>query len=411
MQLFELTINEEEKDGVFAVSLVDEPAIEVDWVAFSNKKKIQFLDEEKQIITGPVLIPDIKIFRIDGNGNEYYVYADSETISKAQQLFAKNKYTDKITLMHSKDITGSGYIFESWIKQSENDKSNDMGIDVPIGTWLVSMKIEDEKIWELIKKGEIKGFSIEAYFNHIKIENNKNNKIMDKFLTKLSSLLKEFSEEPEKEKEKDEFEYVEVEDGSKAFINEEGFMFTVGENDEVLEPYISGEYQLSDGRIITVGEEGEILSIMMPDEETEENVEEPSEEPDEESYTLENGINVDVIEDVAYVIDEKTQERVFAPEGNHTLENGDMLIIGEEGEFIEIVTGVAMSIINKLMSEKEEKESKFKKLKNELKDLKKEYEELANSPADTKFNSENSLNDEIPTYKKVAKAISHFKNK
>jgi len=167
MELFELTI-EEKMDEVFAISLVENPAIESDFIYF-GKEEIQFakVDTEQRMLIGPVLIPDKKILRVDGEGKAYQVYLSKDTIKQVAQNYLMKKYTDKATLEHDKSIKGV-HLVESWIKEGRLDKSNSYGLGgLPEGTWVGMFKITDDKLWnDYIKTGVVKGFSIEGLFSH-----------------------------------------------------------------------------------------------------------------------------------------------------------------------------------------------------------------------------------------------------
>lgn len=176
MKLFELTIDDDFLDEVFAISLVEEPAIESNFVWF-DKEKVQFqkIDTEKRIVVGPVLIPNKKILRIDGEGQPYEVFFKPETIEKLAQGYLKKGYQSKATLEHEKKVPGVTLV-ESWIKTSKLDKSNSYGLNLPIGSWVGMFKIDNEKIWnDYVKNGEVKGFSIEGLFTHDLVKASKEN--------------------------------------------------------------------------------------------------------------------------------------------------------------------------------------------------------------------------------------------
>ena len=166
--IYELVIEDENIDEVFAISLVEEPAIEMDFVFF-DKEKIQFaaINDEKRLLMGPILIPDKKILRIDGEGKPYHVFFKPETIKKLSEMYLKKKYTDKSTLEHNAKIDGVTLV-ESWIKESDTqDKSALYKLNAPIGSWIGTFKVDNEDIWNnYVKTGEVKGFSIEGLFGH-----------------------------------------------------------------------------------------------------------------------------------------------------------------------------------------------------------------------------------------------------
>lgn len=177
-------------DGeLYAISLVEDPAMESDFVALSkHKAKIQ-LENEKRMVTGAALIPNKPIYR-NQNGNEYYMTFDEASIEKLSQNFME--YIHWVTVDH-KEAVDDVVVVESWIKTSENDKSVALGLNEPIGTWFVSMKVNNDGIWNQIKNGEYKGFSIEAIVNLDEIINNTNVKMsMDKeFIDKLKEIIYE----------------------------------------------------------------------------------------------------------------------------------------------------------------------------------------------------------------------------
>ena len=163
--------SEENKDGVFAISLVESPAMESDFIALSKEDKkveVQFAtqDKEKQLLTGAVLIPNKQILRIDKEtGADYFVYFSRNTIRKASELFMMNNYQSNHTIHHKSELKHLTVV-ESWIKDNPIDKSVQYGFEkLPEGTWFVSVKVNDKSVWDdYVKTGKVKGFSIEGYF-------------------------------------------------------------------------------------------------------------------------------------------------------------------------------------------------------------------------------------------------------
>tara|TARA_R100001460_G_scaffold83298_2_gene124174 strand:+ start:291 stop:1487 length:1197 start_codon:yes stop_codon:yes gene_type:complete len=167
MELFELKIDDELFDEVFAISLVSEPAIESNFVFF-DKEKVQFkkIDNEKRIVAGPVLIPNKKILRVDGQGKPYEVFFSEETVEKLAQNYLKRRYNNSATVEHDEKVNGVSLV-ESWIKTTKLDKSNGLGLNLPVGSWVGLFKIDNDEIWnEYVKSGSVKGFSIEGIFTH-----------------------------------------------------------------------------------------------------------------------------------------------------------------------------------------------------------------------------------------------------
>ena len=165
MKIIELILDEDEMDtGIEAISIVESPAIESDFVALKNEEiKLAEVDKEKRILMGALLIPNKPIYR-NGEEGEYYIYFSKDTIVKASQLFLQNGNQSNSTLEHSKALNGLTLV-ESWIVESEQDKSRHYGLNVPVGTWMGSVKVNNSKIWEeYVKTKKVKGFSIEGYF-------------------------------------------------------------------------------------------------------------------------------------------------------------------------------------------------------------------------------------------------------
>ena len=167
MKIVELVIDEaDEQSGIEAISVVESPAIEENFVAL-NKHEILLkeVDSEKRILMGAALVPNKQIYRRnDKTDEEYYIYFSEDTVRKASELFFKKSNHQNATLEHSENVEGTT-IVESWIvEDSKKDKSAIYGMDMPKGTWMVSMKIDNDEIYEKAKKGEVKGFSIEGYF-------------------------------------------------------------------------------------------------------------------------------------------------------------------------------------------------------------------------------------------------------
>ena len=177
-RLVELIIDEEsERFGVEAISLVEFPAIEENWVFFNkdNFLSLAKLDEEKKTLVGAVLIPEKEIPRYDQELNEeYIVYFSKETIKQAQELFMSTLRNNNATFEHKVPIEGLSVV-ESWIKEDEKyDKSSQFGFEnMPLGTWFVKMKVNNDEMWEKVKNKEVRGFSIEGYFTDKLIEASK----------------------------------------------------------------------------------------------------------------------------------------------------------------------------------------------------------------------------------------------
>lgn len=166
MKLFELIIEDEELDGVFAMSFVSDPAIESHGMFF-HKDEVTFKEiKEEGLFVAPILIPNKRILRVDGEGNPYEVYFSPQTVKKLSQLYLKKKLQDSVTIEHENKVENITLV-ETWIKESKlQDKSKLYGIDVPVGSWLGTFKIDNEEVKEQFRNGEISAVSIEGLFEH-----------------------------------------------------------------------------------------------------------------------------------------------------------------------------------------------------------------------------------------------------
>ena len=165
MEIIELILDENQDNFVEAISVVEYPAIEEDFVALKSQSfKFEKQDTDKKILIGPILIPNKPIYRKNGD-QEYYIYFSRETVRKASQLYLKQGMQQNATLEHEMSINGLTLV-ESWLVEDKgNDKSNMFGMDLPLGTWVGSIKVDNDQIWnDYVKTGKVKGFSIEGYF-------------------------------------------------------------------------------------------------------------------------------------------------------------------------------------------------------------------------------------------------------
>lgn len=165
MKIVELILDESQDNFVEAISVVEHPAIEEDFVALKSQDfKFAEQDKERKILIGPILIPNKPIYR-QNEKEQYYIYFNRNTVRKASQLYLKQGHQGNSTLEHESKLSGLTLV-ESWIvEDKENDKSNMYGMDVPLGTWMGSVKVDNDEIWNnYVKTGKVKGFSIEGYF-------------------------------------------------------------------------------------------------------------------------------------------------------------------------------------------------------------------------------------------------------
>lgn len=180
----------------YAISMVESPAIESDFVALSKEeeKRVFLESEERHMVYGAALIPDKDIYRNNGE-QEFYISFTKESIEKMSQDFMKNYRQNEVTLDHDEmanDIT----ITESWLVEDPyKDKANALGINVPKGTWMVGMKVNQIDVWDRVKSGELKGFSVESMISLEDFSkqntNNMNIETNDMFWDKLKNILKD----------------------------------------------------------------------------------------------------------------------------------------------------------------------------------------------------------------------------
>jgi regulator of replication initiation timing len=313
---------ENQFQGVYAISLVDEAANETNFIALSkNKINIKLNNEPKKILTGVVLIPNQMIYRNDKKKGEYNIYFEAETIEKLSQDFLRNGFQKNSTYNHLdnqwlEDIS----VVEQWIiEDPNNDKSNALGFsDLPKGTWMVSFKVSD-KIWdEYVKTGKVTGFSIDSFLDMEKVSMNTNknkNKKMS-LLKRLrmalaTSLMKQISIEGKGDLFADDFEV-----GNEVFFEDELLVSTSFDYDGFT--YLTDE----EGVIISKEEIVEEVEAEKEKEEKEKEKEEKeieleiSEEGKEEivdiaesiaEEVIEEGVSVEVLQEMVSFLEEKVK--------------------------------------------------------------------------------------------------------
>jgi hypothetical protein len=154
-----------------AVALVDTPAIEMNWQAFSNNNYKFSAIEEKRIISGPLMVADLPIYRRDSSG-EYYGVFQKEDIYNLRNKFFKQSLDKSVNIMHdSAQMVDGVYMIESFLIDSTRGIFSPKGYNLTDGSWFGSYKVDNDDIWnDFIKTGEFKGFSVEGLFNTVKIE-------------------------------------------------------------------------------------------------------------------------------------------------------------------------------------------------------------------------------------------------
>ena len=170
LPVYLLDISEDMNDDaeVDYISLVDKPAIMKNWNAFKNEQRFQVVSEDKRIISGPIMLSDVPIFRSDSTYGDYYVVFNKETIFKIAQKFFKRGYQSNVNLMHSPNAQVEGVtMFESFITDQSRGILPMKGFeDAPDGSWFGSFKVDNDEVWNDVKEGKFKGFSVEGLFTY-----------------------------------------------------------------------------------------------------------------------------------------------------------------------------------------------------------------------------------------------------
>lgn len=283
------TFDELAVDGIFGISLVENPATKEYFIQLSKEQKadvlkkgydIQFktVNKEKRLVTGLVLEPNSPVYRkeqlSDGTFHEFNIVFEAHTIEALAFNFYKSDFHKNSTIEHDLENKIKGVTFvESWIiEDSKNDKSNALGLEHPKGSWMISMKVDDIELWnDYIKTGKVKGFSVDGMVQLKKI----NSKTDIKMSTTISETLQGWKDKmiafatPKKE------EIVEVKmgevkmEGGEVIFEYEGEDFVVGGNVFAIDPQDAsnkipvpvGSYPLEDGRTLVVAEEGIVAEI------------------------------------------------------------------------------------------------------------------------------------------------------
>lgn len=167
--IYELKINDIEKDAaeVSFIALVDSPAIKRDFLSFKEAVKFE-LNEDQHIITGPLMVPEQLIYRQSEKFGEHYVKFTTSTIQSIAIKFSKKGYQKNVNLMHDAEMQVEGVtMFESFISNTQRGiKPMAAFSDLPDGTWFGSFYVENPKVWEAVKAGAVKGFSVEGLFDY-----------------------------------------------------------------------------------------------------------------------------------------------------------------------------------------------------------------------------------------------------
>lgn len=280
LPVYEMVINPEETSDVEVsfVALVDKPAIERNFMAFKDSRLNFAINEDQRIISGPAMVADQLIYRRDENG-EYNVFFSAETIKDIALKFFKKDYHKNLNLFHDPSLSLEGVtIFESFVSDSARGIQPMKGFeDLPDGSWFISAKVDNEQVWQQVKSGAVKGFSVEGIFSFMK-KNDLNrtgteysHMFQTTFMADIKEMWKAFTEKflgelpananpapapaPNQQMGTD----ITLKDGTVAKVDNMavGGVVMIGEA-----PAPAGEHELADGSKIVLGEGGVIMEIM-----------------------------------------------------------------------------------------------------------------------------------------------------
>ena len=277
LPVYEMVINPEETSDVEVsfVALVDKPAIERNFMAFKDARLNFAVNEEQRIISGPAMVADVPIYRKDENG-EYNVFFSAKTIQDIALKFFKKDYHKNLNLFHDPSLSLDGVtIFESFVSDKARGIQPMKGFeDLPDGSWFISAKVDNEQVWQQIKSGAVKGFSVEGIFSFM-TKNKLNHTAANEyhlfertFMADIKEMWKAFTEKflgelpvapvapaPNQQLGTD----VTLKDGTLAQVDkmEVGGVVMIGEA-----PAPAGELELADGSKIVVGEGGVIMEVV-----------------------------------------------------------------------------------------------------------------------------------------------------
>jgi hypothetical protein len=289
MKTYEVEFNEQQDKGIYAVSLVEDPAMEGMFIALNKQEQIKLakVDEEQRILLGVALVPDKPILRLTDEGEEFQIIFRKDTIKKSAHAFFKNNYNNNSSLEHETRLSGVSFV-ESWIIDDEkNDKSRAYGIKEPVGSWMVAMKVDSDEVWnEYVKTGAVKGFSIDGLFSlkevKLKSDINMSNKqkggpILDALKKAKSAIdvaLGNTKEVELKDKAEVKLGQVAMMDGTMIefegeTLEKDSNVFVMSGDERV--PLPVGEYPLDGGMVLVVAEEGVASEVkeMVSEEEAE----------------------------------------------------------------------------------------------------------------------------------------------
>ena len=309
MKVYEAVFNQAKNKGVYGISLVEDPAMEGDFIALSKEAKIQLktLDEEQRIVIGLVLEPNKKVYR-NQNGEEFEIFFSEKTIKDLSHNFFRQGYQTNSTIEHSGDRVEGVSFVESWtVLDSKNDKSNALGFDYPKGSWLATMKIDSDEVWDgYVKSGKVQGFSIDAFVELQEVKLNKDKQMDKTILEAIKDIPNAIKLALTPKEEEVKLGSINSVDGMVFMYDGEtpeagGAVWIVAE-DETKVPVPVGEHPLEGGGILVVSEEGIIASVGAAQEEA------PAELDEAAQAAAPSAPAADVIEQIKSVLIKYTED-------------------------------------------------------------------------------------------------------
>lgn len=272
IKTFQAVFNQAKNKGVYGISLVEDPAMEGNFIALSKKVKIEFkaVDDEKRILVGMVLEPDKPIYR-NQNGEEFNIIFSEKTITDLMYNFQKQGFQTNSSIEHSGSIDGVTFVEQWQVRDEKIDTAVALGLNPKKGSWIAVLKCDNDEIYDKAKSGEIKGFSIDAFveLEEIKLNKHSNMEEQKKFLdTVKDTIIKLLSDKKEEPKEvKVELGSVKSADGQMEFFYDgetpdAGMaVWMLGEDGETRIPVPVGSHELEGGGVLVVSEEGIIGAV------------------------------------------------------------------------------------------------------------------------------------------------------
>lgn len=325
----------DEDCGMFRVSLVDDPAVESLFLAFDNHKRVPLYavaNEEKRLVRGVIMRADFPIYRISPLYGEYYILFEKDTIRQMAEKYLVEGRQNAVNLMHvdGSDVEGVN-LLQIFIKDTANGIAPAGFDNIEEGSLFGEYHVTNDAVWESIKAGSFKGFSLEGVFDIEPMQkhfsNQKNSKMTVK--EKIKNLMLELLATVEK------FGQVTTDKGVIRWEGEEdikvGDAVTIVAEDDTETPAAEGDYTTEDGTVIKVAE-GKVAEIVEPTEEQPE--EQPEEKVEAEEETPAEEQKPEEVDPFAEILDklDNLDKRIAALEESLTKSETEMSAVKADVE-------------------------------------------------------------------------------